>query len=275
MIYFILLVLGLCLGSFVNALVWRLHEQSKPKKKRAASAKELSITKGRSMCPGCKHTLMAADLIPVVSWLFLRGRCRYCKKPISWQYPIVETITGLLFIVSYYFWPVDLSKGTLYWLQFGVWLVAIVVSLALVIYDFKWMLLPNRLVFILAAFGLVYALLSLITDVSTIVDILLAVGISGGIFWLLFQISDGKWIGGGDVKLGLALGLFIPGAVSAFLMLFLASFVASMFVVFLIIIGKYKKGIRIPFGPFLLLGTFLVVIFGLRFSIWYENLFLL
>ena len=95
----IFFVLGVCFGSFVNALVWRIHEQSKPKKKRAASDKELSVVSGRSMCPNCKHTLSTKDLLPVISWLTLGGKCRYCSKPISWQYPSVEMLTALLFVV--------------------------------------------------------------------------------------------------------------------------------------------------------------------------------
>src|SRR5690348_8244818 len=115
MIVLLLGALGLGLGSFVNALVWRLHEQElaeeEPKHKRAKgkarqlSAKELSIVSGRSMCPDCHHELAPQDLIPVLSWLWLRGKCRYCSKPISWQYPLVELVTAALFIVSYLSWP--------------------------------------------------------------------------------------------------------------------------------------------------------------------------
>src|SRR3954465_436221 len=108
MIIAVLVVLGLCLGSFVNALVWRLHEQEEGGSKKAA-AKKLSIIKGRSMCPHCKHALKPIDLIPVISWLSLRGKCRYCSKPISIQYPIVELSTALLFVVSYIWWPEPLG----------------------------------------------------------------------------------------------------------------------------------------------------------------------
>src|SRR5580700_9634934 len=113
MIIVVLAVLGLCLGSFVNALVWRLHEQSNPKQKtknkkqkaKQLSANELSILRGRSMCPDCHHQLAAKDLVPVISWLDLRGKCRYCHRPISIQYPLVELATAGLFVFSYFFWP--------------------------------------------------------------------------------------------------------------------------------------------------------------------------
>ena len=97
----ILAWLGLCAGSFVNALVWRLHEQKRSKK----ADKKLSILNGRSMCVHCRHELTWYDLIPLFSWLLLRGKCRYCKKPISWQYPIVELATAAVFVLSYIFWP--------------------------------------------------------------------------------------------------------------------------------------------------------------------------
>jgi prepilin signal peptidase PulO-like enzyme (type II secretory pathway) len=104
MIIAVLVVLGLCFGSFANALVWRVHEQAgqaakkKPDKKYL---KQLSVAKGRSMCPNCKHELVAKDLIPVLSWLALGGKCRYCAKPISIQYPLVEVALASLFVVSY------------------------------------------------------------------------------------------------------------------------------------------------------------------------------
>src|SRR5690242_7308270 len=107
-----LVVLGLCLGSFVNALVWRLHEQeelkiAKPKGWRKR-LRELSIMRGRSMCPHCRYQLAVVDLVPVVSWLSLRGKCRYCSKPIGWQYPVVEAGVAVLFALSYVWWPLAL-----------------------------------------------------------------------------------------------------------------------------------------------------------------------
>src|ERR1700677_3953472 len=112
MIIFILAIVGLCLGSFVNALVWRLHGQAAEKGKKKPNQdylSQLSVAKGRSMCPHCKHQLANRDLIPLLSWLSLKGKCRYCAKAISPQYPLVELITALLFIASYIWWPVALS----------------------------------------------------------------------------------------------------------------------------------------------------------------------
>lgn len=274
--YVIFAILGLCFGSFVNAWVWRLHEQSKPKKARAATDKELSITKGRSMCPNCKHTLATKDLIPVLSWLSLGGKCRYCKKPISWQYPLVELLTSLLFIMYYIYLPVVILQGqALQTLAFLVFLGANVIGMALAVYDFKWMLLPDRLVKILGILGLSYTLVALIQSnepIRTLFGILFAILVSGGLFYILYQISDGKWIGGGDVKMGLVLGLFLLTPLNAGLMLFLASFIGCFYALALLVVGKYKKGVHIPFGPALLLATYIVVLFGTEIINTYQNL---
>src|SRR5690242_5933733 len=116
----ILFWLGLCAGSFVNALVWRLHEWQEPSKSKKKT--NLSLLKGRSVCPDCRHTLAWHDLIPVVSWMALRGKCHYCGKAISAQYPVVELIGGSVFALSYIFWPETIHLGG-QWLLITTWLI--------------------------------------------------------------------------------------------------------------------------------------------------------
>lgn len=273
----ILIVFGLAFGSFINALVWRVHEQSRPKKKRVASDSELSIYRGRSMCPHCQHTLGWYDLLPVVSWALLRGKCRYCHKPISAQYPIVELTTAGLFTASYVFWPFALV-GAVSYLLFGLWLVCLVMLVALAVYDLRWMLLPNRIVFPLTAVSVVYAGLSAVVADDPKQSILLSVVsllIAGGIFYVLFQISAGKWIGGGDVKIGFALGLLLGLPQFAFLMLFLASIIGIVFSLPTIIFKKVGLKGQIPFGPALIVATVVVKLFGASIITWYTGMFLL
>jgi leader peptidase (prepilin peptidase)/N-methyltransferase len=211
MIILLLALLGLIFGSFVNAFVWRLHEQEelregvkKPSKKKL---EELSILKGRSMCPHCHHELAAKDLIPLVSWLSLRGKCRYCHKPISAQYPLVEALTAVLFALSYAWWPLELHGAGL--VQFVFWLGFVVAFVALAVYDLKWFLLPDKIVYPLIGAAAVEVITVAIMQhgVHVLLDAALGALVISGVFYLLFQVSGGKWIGGGDVKLAVVLGL--------------------------------------------------------------------
>lgn len=274
MVATILFVIGLAMGSFVNALVWRIHEQSKPKKKRVASDDELSITKGRSMCPECHHTLSWDDLLPVVSWLSLRAKCRYCHKAISWQYPVVELITAGLFVLSYVFWPLSLNFMPDV-LLFGLWLFFIVAFVALAVYDLRWMILPNRIVFPLQALAAAYLLIRLAiagpAAWSLLIAALLSVLVSAGLFYLIFQVSGGKWIGGGDVKLAVILGLLLGDPALALFMLFIASSLGSIVGVPLLLLGKAKQNTKLPFGPFLIMATFVVQLFGEVLISWYRD----
>lgn len=273
MVISILLILGLAFGSFVNALVWRVRQQSLPKKKQAASSRDLSIATGRSMCPHCKHTLASYDLLPVVSWLSLGGKCRYCRHKIGWQYPVVELFTAGLFAVSYLYWPFELL-AVLDYTVFAAWLSVLVLFMALIVYDARWMLLPNRLVFPLVGISTLFALgrgLQEGFDPALIALLAGSVAVASGIFYVLFQVSDGRWIGGGDVKLGLALGLLLGTPLQAFMMLFLASVIGLLFAIPTVKGSKPTLGAQIPFGPCLMAATIIVVLFGQDIWHWYET----
>lgn len=263
-------LLGLILGSFVNALVWRVHAQE-AKKKSKVGHKELSVLHGRSMCPYCKHTLAAKDLVPVLSWLSLGGKCRYCHKPISWQYPVVELLTSALFVLSYLFWPLDWNAaGTI---NFAVWLIILVGFMALIVYDLRWMLLPDRIVYPLLVIGGLLALFNIIDvgSVRALIETLISVAIAGGIFYGLFVISNGRWIGGGDVKLGLLIGLVLGDPYLAFLMLMTASLLGTLVALPGMVLKKVSPSSRIPFGPFLIVATILVQLFGTSVIEWYKR----
>ncbi len=280
----ILIVLGLCMGSFVDALTWRIRQQAvarKPKTKKSkaqktASNKELSILHGRSMCPNCKHQLSAADLIPVFSWLSLRGKCRYCKKPISWQIPLVEVLTSSLFVASYLWWPAVFdSAGKA---DFAVWLVMLTGFMALLVYDLRWLILPNRIVFPLIYVALAWLLINFAIFDGTLDyarDIVLSVIISSGIFYGLFTYSKGKWIGGGDVKLGILIGLLIADPWASFLVIFLASLIGTVVILPGLVSKKLTTATHIPFGPFLIIATIIVKLFGTTLIQWYKSRFLI
>lgn len=262
MIVVILAVVGLCLGSFVNALVWRMHEG-------------LSVAHGRSMCPHCKHALGVLDLIPVISWLALRGKCRYCAKSISIQYPLVELIAASSFVASYIWWPVALSGPER--AVFALWLVLLTGLIALAVYDLRWFMLPNRLIYPLTAVALAQAIVVISNDsrqAAAFLGLLLAVLIGGGIFYILFQASKGKWIGGGDVKLGALLGLIVATPGKAILFIFFGSLLGSVVSLPLLANKSLKRTSIIPFGPFLIAGAFITVLFGGDILHWYQRAFL-
>lgn len=256
-----LLFLGLCFGSFVNALVWRLHEKR-------------DFVRERSECVHCHHELAWYDLIPVLSWVGLRGKCRYCKKPISWQYPVVEILTAVLFVGSYLVWPFVWSAFSI--ILFVIWLASVVMLVALLVYDFRWMLLPDKLTFPLMALSLIggcilaYGLLNL-----SLAEGLLFLGFGvmslGGVYYVLYTISRGAWVGFGDVKLGIAMGL-AGGWKVGLLTLMLANVIGLLYILPGLMTGKLKRTSRVPFGPFLIIGFMIAYLFVTPIANWYLQL---
>jgi leader peptidase (prepilin peptidase)/N-methyltransferase len=269
----ILLWLGLCVGSFVNAVVWRLHQQSKAKKGKPD--KKLSIINGRSMCVRCKHVLAWYDLIPLASWLSLRGKCRYCKKAISSQYPIVELISSLVFAGSYIFWPETLHLNG-QWLLLAAWLTASVGLLALAIYDLRWMILPNKIIYPTLAAAVAgrtaYLVLYDARPLHSLVLWVASVAIASGVFFALFMVSSGKWIGYGDVRLGLITGTLLADPQKALAMIFIASLIGSLIAVPSLASGKRTMASKLPYGPFLIVATGLMEVWGESLLNWYKGL---
>lgn len=275
MVYLGLFVLGLCLGSFINALVWRLHSQwserydedGAPRKLTPARKErltELSITKGRSMCMHCGHKLGARDLIPVLSWVFLRGRCRYCKKSYD-DTPLAELLVPALLVISYIWWPDPLGiTDTIEIVQYGLWTLIVTALVALFIYDARWYLLPDKIVWPLTGLTSGFVVLEAIQvgSVWALLGPVLGAAVVSGLFWVLHAISKGTWIGGGDVKLGLSLGLLAGGPLLACLLIFLASLLAMIVMLPGMIKQNIGFGSRIPFGPFLILAGFTVFLWG-------------
>lgn len=285
MIYIVLAVLGLALGSFVNALVWRLYEQGRAHRSKGKGKKpiqsslplNLSIMRGRSMCVHCHHQLAWMDLMPVVSWIWLRGKCRYCHKSISWQYPLIEVLTAALCIFSYIYWPYGFEAAGI--IRFATWLVMVTGFMALIIYDLRWMLLPNRIVYPLLAVAGLQALVLVVVSgqgaLNVVGEAVWGIVCGGGVFYILFQASRGKWIGGGDVKLGFLLGLLVGGPVKSLLLLFVASSLGTLLVIPLLFFGRLSRKSRIPFGPLLIVAAIVVYLFGGQIIDWYTGLVML
>lgn len=267
-IYLALILTGLCFGSFAGAQVWRLRARQLVQDKAegeefdADEYKQLhkltknSISNDRSCCLHCSYTLKWYDLIPLFSWILLMGKCRKCRRPIGYMEPLAEIGVTLFFTLSYMFWPYPLNN-TIEIARLVLWLIAGIGLAILFIYDAKWFLLPDKISFAVIGISLVSAILVVAnsTDkVSTITSILGAVVILSGIYFALYIISHGKWIGFGDVKLGIGLALLLANWELAFIALFAANLVGCLIVLPAMAMGKLRRDSQVPFGPLLIIG---------------------
>lgn len=275
-IYLALVLTGLCLGSYAGALVWRLRARQLVEDKaegEQVDSKELkhlkkltktTMMKDRSQCLSCDYELRWYDLIPLYSWLSLGGKCRKCRKPIGMMELLIEVTMAAFFVASFIFWPGQMVS-TLDIIRFIVWLLAGVGLAVMFIYDLKWFLLPNSVSFTVIGLGIINVILLLITSPDKWVVLAEAVGsilILSGIYWFIYEVSKGKWIGFGDIKLGLGLGLLLADWKLAFIALFAANLIGCLIVLPAMMLGKLKRDSHVPFGPLLITGFVIASFFG-------------
>jgi len=281
-------ILGLVIGSFAGAQVWRLRAKQLVEDRQAGEPYdkheyrqlvELTKHKGtddRSRCLHCKHQLAWYDLLPLVSWLSTGGRCRYCHTPIGWFEPLIEIGMAAFFVSSFLLWPMPLNT-MLAMIQFGVWLVAGSMLVILFVYDTKWFLLPDKIVFPLMAVAFIFALLGLVGDPNMPIAALNvggAVLILAGLYFVLWVVSQGRWIGFGDVKLGVILGLLVGSWQLALLTLFLANLIGTLIVLPGLLTKKLSRTTQVPFGPMLIAACVIAVLFGESIIQWYLTAFI-
>ncbi len=254
-ISFLVFVFGLIIGSFLNCVIYRLGSNK-------------SFLKGRSFCPECKHVLAWNDLIPVISYLMLLGKCRYCKKAISIQYPLIELATAILFVSVFNF---DHITRTVYLF------IALSLFIVIFVFDLKHYIIPDKVVLPAIVISLVYNAFLLFTGdivLGKFLNYIYAGFFPALFFFLLFFISQGKWIGFGDVKLALFMGLFL-GFPKILVALFLAFMFGAIIGVGLIVFGNKTIKSELPFGPFLISGTILALFFGTNIINWYLSFLIL
>jgi len=276
-IYAILITTGLCFGSFVGALTWRLRArqlvQDKSEKeyydkneyRKLNKLTKFDMFNDRSQCLHCDYQLKWYDLVPLFSWLSLRGKCRSCRQKIGNFEPIIELSMMTFFVISYAFWPYELNS-TLDIARFTLWIISGVIFGILASYDAKWFLLPDKFNYYLISLGVVISGLVLYSSQNipeSIFSIAGSVLILSGFYLLLYIVSKGKWIGFGDVKLGLGLALVLADWRLAFIALFAANMVGTLLVIPGMITGKIKRTQHVPFGPFLIIGTIIAQISGI------------
>lgn len=259
LILIVLVTLGLCFGSFVNALVWRLRHRR-------------NFVSERSECTHCHHVLEWYDLVPVVSWTMLRGKCRYCHKKID-DSPLVELITSGLFVLSYSAWPFGFETVGIW--MFVLWLICIVALVALAVYDMRWQLLPDKIVLPLGIIGVILGFLRFYVHddlglLATIVQMAGGVAVISGLYFVLHYMSRGAWVGFGDVKLNVFIGLIL-GWQSALLAVFLANILGLLVVLPGLLLKKITPKSRIPFGPFLIAACIIALLWGQQIINWYTT----
>lgn len=243
-------IIGTVFGSFINCLAYRLvHNES--------------IVKGRSHCAVCGHTLSAADLVPVFSYIFLKGRCRYCHEKISPRYMLVELVTGAAFVICVLRWGI--SVDTLRWMAMSV----ILIGLSLV--DMDSMEIPNGFVLAsMAVFILTFPFVHEYWRSQLISAIVGSFGIAIGllIISIIFDKVTGKeGLGGGDIKLFFIVGMYL-GLMQGIFCLILSCIIG------LIVSAVMKKGKReeFAFGPSISAAFFISAIFAQQIVGWYMGL---
>lgn len=245
-IYFF--ILGLLIGSFLNVVIYRLPD-------------EQSIVKPPSHCPQCNTRLKVIDLIPVLSFISTGGKCRYCGKKISYQYPFVELLTAFFFLAAY------LKFGLTVELFIMLFLLSALIAISFI--DYKYMIIPNVITYSGIIIGFLFAI---IFNYITIFDSLLGIFIPA-FFLLLIALLFKGGMGMGDVKLVSMLGAFL-GYKYTLAGIFIGSIFGSIIGLTLMGIGILKKKDHIPFGPFICLGAVIMIFFGEQLINWYISLFI-
>ena len=239
-------IFGLFFGSFLNVVIDRF-----PKKR--------SIIFGRSCCTFCKKKLQWYDLMPVLSYVFLLGHCRYCKKFIGFRYPIIELLTGFSFFASFYLAIHTSSLFTYQIIAFLYYVFVFSCLLCIFFIDLWHEIIPDFFVFPLVIVSFFY---TFFLQIPFLFNALLSAAVCAGFFLFLYLITKKRGMGKGDIKLSFFIGLLL-GWPNAFLALYIAFLTGAFVSLILIIWGKRKlMGGVIPFGPFLVLGTVIALLLG-------------
>ncbi len=251
----VIFLYGLILGSFTNVMIYRI-----PAKK--------SLSFPPSTCPGCNTHIQWYDNIPVLSWLFLGGKCRNCKQKIAIQYPLIELLTGLLMFALFFVFGATVE---LFFMS-----IILIILIAIAAIDYKTMIIPNGLVIALLITGVLYTVTRLIwpdmfITTMTIWEPIIGFFAASVPLYLIAVITKGG-MGGGDIKLMAAAGIFL-GWKGILLAMLTGSIIGAIVSLALMALKIKKRKDMIPFGPFLCLGILIAATFGPAIIQWYTNLF--
>ena len=241
LILLFILLLGAIIGSFIGAYTYRYP-------------RNISISKGRSKCPKCKKQIEWYDNIPILSFVLLSGKCRHCKKKISFRYPIIEVSTSLVFgLIAFLARDFGL-------LQIMILLFIAALLVCVFVTDWENRIISDEVIFL----GFIAnSILLLLSDDKNIFMYLLS-GFGSALFLLIVNLATrGKGMGLGDVKLALFIGSFL-GIMNSFMWLSVSFMIGGIFGVFVLLFGKMKLKQEVPFGPFLIIGLIVILLFGVH-----------
>lgn len=242
-------MLGATAGSFLNVVIWRVPRGE-------------SVVSPPSHCPKCNTRIKARDNIPIVSWLILHGRCRSCGEPISARYPFVEALVAVLFAA------ITLINGLDWDLAWQLPFTAALVALAAI--DLDLHILPNKIIYPTAAWGLISAAVIRLSDLPE----LIAWGVGAGLFFLLAAIAYPAGMGMGDVRLAAVMGLYLGSSVvPALLIAFLSGTAVGIAIMVRHGVAEGRK-MGVPFGPFLAFGAIVALMVGPDLVEAYRDAFL-
>jgi len=269
----IITLLGLLIGSFLNVVIYRLPimmqrewdaQFAELNEHKPEQLDSFNLSTPRSRCPHCQHAITAIENIPVISYLFLKGKCRDCKAPISPRYPTIELISGLMSLAVA--WHFGLS-----WACLGALLLTWSL-IALTFIDLDHQLLPDKITLPLVWFGIFFNLFTVYTDVVTSVIGAMAGYLSLWSIYHLFRLITGKeGMGYGDFKLLAVLGAWMGWQFLPVIVL-LSSLVGAVVGISLMLIKKHQRDIPIPFGPYLAAAGWIALIWGEQLNRGYLNL---
>ncbi|MFH1790323.1 MAG: prepilin peptidase [bacterium] len=251
-LYIVISIFGLSFGSFLNSWIWRRHEN-------------IRISRGRSICPACRRQLNWYENVPVFSYLILRGKCRTCRKHIPSHFLWVELGTALLFLfITWY----HLNSSSFNFLNYNRDVFFIGILLVIFIFDFLYKIIPSEIIWIGVAGGCLYTILCVNHCPN---HILLSSLLGGGFFFLQYIISKGKWIGGGDVRMGLMMGVWLgwPGVLVALIIAYVSGAIVC---VLLLAFSRKNMKSQIPFGTFLAVATMFSMFYAQEVINWYIGL---
>jgi len=242
----IIVIIGAVAGSFLTALTWRFD-------------RPLTMITGRSVCPHCSHRLAAAELVPLISFIWQKGRCQSCQAAISWRYPIIEGLTIAVMLILYWQWGLTFDFVLAGLIALGL--------LALFIVDAEHQLVSDLFV------------------IMTAVAIFLGHWRWGGDFWswvlgalfgalfffIQYIVSSGRWVGGGDIRLGALLGLLV-GWPLMLVTVFGAYVIGALVTLPWLLQGRLSRTSAVPFGPFLIIAAAATLLWGPAIINWYVSI---